>query len=557
MTLAARIIGVTALLVIVLASAIAYVAGDLASQQVRRQIGSALGDLALQMADRLDREMHTRINEIEVLAGLTGMQRIDHPEVPRRIIDSLQDSMPVFSWVGVVDTVGLVVAGTDGVLEGISIAHRPVFLEGSKGLFVGDVHDAVMLASLLPNPTGEPIKFVDIAHPIGDETNDNRGVLAAHLSWTWARDVADGLLATSGSLERVELFVVATDATILLGPGTDGQDMLGRALVLDAAALGVAGRTGWTLEPWPDGGRYLTGYAKADGYGDFDGLGWVVLARLPVDDAYAPVDALLREIAFVGIAFAVIAGLVGYGVTSRIVTPLRALAGAADAMRRGARKGFPHVSGPREIEMLSNALEDLIESLVAKQHEVDLLNDRAYRDPLTGLANRAALERFLASRATGDGLGGDWAYAVLGIDLDGFKKVNDTHGHDAGDRLLKEVAARLRACVRSGDLLVRTGGDEFVAFLVMAHAENDGPARRIAGRIITRLSEPYDVIGAADADPDSSSGRQTARIGASIGVACFPRDGRPPETVLKLADTALYQAKSSGKGRVVVHRGPA
>ncbi|MDF1791064.1 MAG: GGDEF domain-containing protein [Thalassobaculaceae bacterium] len=540
MTLKGQIIGATLGLVIAVAAAIAFVVGDLASEQIRGRIGNSLSDLAAEMADRLDREMAVRVAEVEVLASLPALGDLDDRPRMRSVIEHLQTALPEFSWVGVLDTDGNVLVGTGAILEGVNIGHRPVFQNGKDGPFIGDVHDAVMLASLLDNSTGEPIKFVDIAQPILEKAGAPVGVLAAHLSWTWARSVEQSLLKGQGSRRNVGLYVVARDATVLLSP--DGM-LHGQSLALNSVDEAAKGRVGWAIETWADGNDYLTGYARADGYGPFKGFGWVVLARQPIGTAFQPIQDLTFRIAAIGLIFAALAAALGWWVASRIAGPVNELSRAADALIADQTAAFPKIRGPREIEVLSEAFEDLIETLISKQTALDEVTDKASKDPLTGLGNRAALERFLSTRQASS-----LAYAVLAVDLDRFKDVNDTHGHDAGDRVLREVAGRLRRCVRAGDVLVRSGGDEFLAFLVMMDPGRDGPARRVAARIVDTVGAPIDISEPGADEPVHIS------IGASVGVAFYPRHGAPVEQVVKLADGALYAAKRSGKGRVSVHQ---
>lgn len=153
-------------------------------------------------------------------------------------------------------------------------------------------------------------------------------------------------------------------------------------------------------------------------------------------------------------------------------------------------------------------------------------------DPLTGLANRRRL-RAEAGRMLHhvDRIGPP--IACLVIDLDGFKKVNDLLGHEAGDTLLQAVADRLRHCTRAGDELARTGGDEFAALVVLDGSIDE--AERIAHRIVTALARPFQVGGTS------------ARIGASVGIALAPQDATQPDQLLARADAAMYRAKAGGK----------
>ncbi len=531
-TLRSQIVCLLILSSLLLAGALAVVIGGRVSEGVKIQIGTALTERALELAENLDREMAVRIQEVQLLAGLDVMRTIADPSAVRRYIDGLQDSIPVFSWVGILDPSGIVLAATDGVLEGANIAQRPVFQEGIKGMFIGDVHDAVLLAKLIPDPSGEPVKFVDIAARLSGRDGGTVGVIAAHLSWAWARQIETSVMTRLRDRAGLGLYVVSTDRTVLLAPE---RELHGSRLGLQAVTRAQEGHAGWTVETWPDGLEYVTGYARGRGHGDYAGLGWVVLARQPVSAAFAPVVVLLGDIAVIGLVFAIVAALIGWMAASTIVAPLRRIATEADAIRRNRGGRFTAVGGPREIRLVSEAIEDLVDTVFEKDEALAELEGRAYRDPLTGLANRAALDRFLT---TGEANGRPYAFAC--IDLDGFKGVNDNHGHAAGDHVLREVAARLERCMRGGDLLIRQGGDEFVAILQMPGADREGPARRVGGRIVDEIGQPITIDG------------REIKVGASVGLAFFPRDGSDLPDVLRCADIALYRAKQGGRRRVEV-----
>jgi adenylate cyclase len=179
--------------------------------------------------------------------------------------------------------------------------------------------------------------------------------------------------------------------------------------------------------------------------------------------------------------------------------------------------------------------------LATKHAEIGALHELAHRDPLTGLANRAGLHDWVGRRVAGAEPGRSRLLVFVG-DLDGFKAVNDTLGHPAGDALLQQVAARLTETMRHEDLVARLGGDEFV--IVMPYRGDGGAEAGIAAmhRAFARVAEPYRL------------GDVPARVGMSLGGACWPLDDADPWRVLALADAALYEAKRQGKGRVVLHR---
>jgi diguanylate cyclase (GGDEF)-like protein len=169
-----------------------------------------------------------------------------------------------------------------------------------------------------------------------------------------------------------------------------------------------------------------------------------------------------------------------------------------------------------------------------KTHE-QALADLANNDPLTQLPNRRWLMNFLpaALRRAERGRG---KLALLFIDLDNFKDVNDTIGHPAGDEVLVQAAARVRDTVRASDYVVRLGGDEFT--VVLDNADSDEAVARIASELITRLSEPY-PLGTT----------MVTTVSASIGISLFPQDGKDADQLIKHADVAMYAAKADGKGR--------
>jgi diguanylate cyclase (GGDEF)-like protein/PAS domain S-box-containing protein len=171
----------------------------------------------------------------------------------------------------------------------------------------------------------------------------------------------------------------------------------------------------------------------------------------------------------------------------------------------------------------------------------------ALHDPLTGLPNRRLLDDHVRQAMASGGPGGARS-ALLLIDLDDFKVVNDRFGHEVGDQLLIEVAQRMRACIRAGETVARFGGDEFV--VVVGDLEGDQAATMrcsgaVAERIRHALSQPYQLDIAVDA-----GGRVEHRSTASIGVALFGGEPSPPAEVLKLADAAMYVAKRGGGNRV-------
>jgi diguanylate cyclase (GGDEF)-like protein len=182
---------------------------------------------------------------------------------------------------------------------------------------------------------------------------------------------------------------------------------------------------------------------------------------------------------------------------------------------------------------LRDALRQLGESLLERESLMDLLRRQALDDGLTGLPNRRFFTEQLAADFDDRSSGG--TLALLLVDVDDFKSVNDSYGHEAGDALLIAVGQRLRASIREGDMAARLGGDEFVVIL----PRNQDPEFpfRLAERIVTTLAEPYEIAG------------HSLTVPSSVGVAVAGDSDRTPDDLVHRADLAMYEAKSRGKAR--------
>lgn len=243
--------------------------------------------------------------------------------------------------------------------------------------------------------------------------------------------------------------------------------------------------------------------------------------------------------------FSALAVLLAALMTRALVRPLRQIVRAVD----GFAEGMPSPAMPTdrrdEIGVLARAIAHMQQQIGAqfaklaqKQVQLDHL---ASHDSLTGLQNRRffmdRLEHSLSHARRHQG-----SLAMLFVDLDRFKEVNDTQGHAAGDAVLRSLAQRLRHLVRESDTVARMGGDEFVVLLDEVRASEDVDV--VAQKVLKALSEPVPWDGVL------------LDVGASIGVARFPEHGQDAETLIVAADQAMYVAKSGGGGRIVGARPP-
>lgn len=202
------------------------------------------------------------------------------------------------------------------------------------------------------------------------------------------------------------------------------------------------------------------------------------------------------------------------------------------ALRNGA-KDF--VSKPLDMAEVLMRVRNMLEvRLLHKDasNSAKMQKELALKDPLTGLANRRLLDDRMAM-ALAHAQRNKSAMAVVYLDLDGFKEINDTLGHGVGDELLKEVAKRLLTTVREEDTVARLGGDEFA--IVLWHVSGTEYAAAVAERAIEAVSQPYDIEG------------HVVKITTSAGISIYPENGVDAKTLMKNADLALYLAKTEGK----------
>jgi diguanylate cyclase (GGDEF)-like protein len=370
---------------------------------------------------------------------------------------------------------------------------------------------------------GQPIRSKTTGHPIvpmyvavRSATGEVQAVLSATLSLESLTNTLTSLQLTPNSRvsmtdNETGLLLVNDDQSRILTSSSSGRNA--------ASQHARAGDRG-AME-----NVRSTGEATLAAYSPVPGIPWAVLLQEPSDAAFAPIEAVTRQaLVWVGVAM-LLAGLVAAGVAASMVRPLRKLRATAERMAGG---DFGRRTGVRrgdEIGDLGHAFDRMAEQL---QDNVEELTRQALNDTLTSLPNRVLLrQRLEQAIASADYV------ALLVMDLDRFKEVNDTLGHSSGDALLQQLGLRLHTALRKSDTIARLGGDEFAIVLPGA---TQSQATSIGEALLKLVGKPFDLDG------------RVVTIGASIGIASVPEHGPDADTLLRCADVAMYVAKRSGQG---------
>ena len=530
--------------------------GELLKHRIQRDAGNSLQVVAENAGKLLALGLMQRSLEAQVMASaeVVWSKGLDSAEAQHMLARS-QAMQPTNVWIGVADAQGVVRNATNGLLVGQSVAQRPWFQHGLQGVHVGDVHAAQLLESLLPpTATGEPHRFVDFAAPIriGPTTV---GVIAIHGSWQWTREVLESLTPASSDESALELFIFDRQGTLIFAPG-------GRTEVMRAAGQRLpegiqinnnrdgGGSTQTAVARWQDGKRYLTAATQLQPRNAASDLGWRIVARQPVELAFAEADDTVQLAFAIGLVAALFASALAWLAARRLSVDLYALADAASGVEAGrAGSDIPAMQSSREVQQLSQSLGRMTHHLVAAREAMEekvrlrtleleaanrALDLQARTDALTGLLNRRGFETQMAF-AVALARRSSRPLSLITLDVDHFKRVNDTYGHEAGDEVLRRLARTLESRLRGSDVVARLGGEEFVALL--PDTDLNG-AQSIAQALVTAMAEQQDPV--------------VGTITVSAGVATMRGAEDNGAAMLRRGDAALYEAKGQGRNRVCV-----
>ncbi|MFN3437066.1 MAG: diguanylate cyclase [Acidovorax sp.] len=542
-------------LVVTLSVLLSLAFGELLKSRLQRDAGASLQMVAENAGKLLANGLMERSLEAEVLAdsALVWTKGLDTPEA-RYMLARAQAMHPTSLWIGVADAQGVVRSATSGMLVGQSVAERPWFKAGLKEVHVGDVHPAKLLERLLPPlASGEPYRFVDFAAPIRVNAT-TVGVLGIHGSWEWTREVLESLTPPRSDESALELFIFDQAGEMILAPSGVTRTLQASGQRLPEGVKVNNNRDGGRIDTavvqWQDQQRYLTAATQLQPRNAASDLGWRIVARQPVELAFAEANRTVRLALGIGLAAALLASVLAWMAARRLSDDLYALARAASAVEAGKQGAdIPALHSNREVSQLSVALGRMTHRLLAAREAMEekvrlrtleleaanrALDLQARTDALTGLLNRRGFETQMAfglamARRSGRPL------SLITVDVDHFKRVNDTYGHEAGDEVLRRLARTLEERLRGSDVVARLGGEEFVVLLPDTDLAG---AQAIAQALVKAMAEQQDPV--------------VGTITVSAGVASMRGVQDNGTDILRRGDAALYEAKGQGRNRVCV-----
>ncbi|MCQ4261970.1 GGDEF domain-containing protein [Stutzerimonas stutzeri] len=405
--------------------------------------------------------------------------------------------------------------------EIVSASPESASLVGVKVNSVGATRALAERTPLISDPyvATDGTYLIAVTHPIFASDGSYLGFISASL-FLRERNALHGLLGVHYYHDGSYLYVVDTQGHLIfheddqrVGQQVSSNDVVKKVLLGEEGGQRVVNTRGVDM---------LAGFAPVQS------TGWGIVAQRPTSAITAKLSQLARSTLLNAVPFTIASLAVFWWLSKLISGPIRALADTAEHW--GAPEASSRISTVNswyfEVSRLKVAM---LAGVSLLQQKMGALEAASMTDPLTGLRNRRGLELALKQF---DLL--DQHYATLALDIDHFKQVNDQHGHDVGDEVLRFLASEMRECSRPTDVLCRMGGEEFLMLL----PDTDATGASIAAeRLLTRLRQTASPTGAP--------------ITVSVGIACrgsYPTD----EATFKAADDALYQAKRAGRDRIIV-----
>lgn len=459
---------------------------------------------ARNLVAEVERELHGIEAGLRVLATAEDLARGDMESFYRRIEDALR--LQNVDGYLLIDPQGMQVLNTDRHYPAVPV--RSAIPAGTLSQAIDERKTAV--SGLFHTAIGGELTLA-VSVPVE---------IGATVPYTLSAGIRP--IRISQILQRHQLdtgwVAAALDSNaVIVGRSRDDARYIGQSAVGSLAESIKSQREGTLQSETKEGIPVLTAFTHSTD------AQWAVAVGAPIAELAAGLRRSMLLVMLTGGAIILSGMLLAYRLGRMIEASVAALIEPAVALGNGGEIEVP-ATRFRETAALGDALTHASQMLIKTQ-------ELAYHDPLTALSNRLlfrelALHALAAAQRTGRPV------ALLALDLDNFKEVNDRNGHGLGDLVLRIAADRMRNTLRSADIVARFGGDEFVVLLEDTDRDQ---AMRLAEELIRALSAPYPAV--------------LQQVGASAGIAMFPQDAADLDSLLELADRALYAAKAAGRGR--------
>lgn len=520
------------------------------STRLTESSGRALAAISQSVANMLASNLREREREIILLSQRRALFNQENTQDLQHTLNQIQNSYEHYAWIGYANDQGRVVVAGNGVLQGADVSTRPWYVQGSEGPFVGDVHNALLLAEKLPRlADGSLPRFVDFAAPVTTDQGHFKGVIATHSNWAWVSGVLKSALPNSVDDENIDIFILNKNNGILYPNTPDPKKQI-------PSSLPASSQYDYTV--WPDNKTYLTSLTNVASPISND-LDWKIVVRQPEKIAMAAVYEMRNVLLLSGLLMSIICLFLTYKLAHAFSRPVERLAATAIKIRDGNRQVSFEDSNKQlnEIASLSSSLQNMMVALLQREQSLVQINTTleakvaertqalqsanreleklALQDPLTNCFNRLALDEamertFIQAKRDNQPL------SAIMMDADHFKKVNDNYGHKTGDEVLKELVAIMLRHARQNDIVARYGGEEFAVILPQTDAHT---AQSVAESIRK--------------DVEQTTFGEAGSLTISSGIATIQSEDTSADAILNRADDALYCAKQNGRNQVVVH----
>ena len=348
------------ILTFIVALTVGFYSNNISTKQLEVNSGESLVRLSKRVNDILDREMLERFREIRFAASLPILTNENSSiNEKRELIQKIKDNYNHHEWIGYALPDGTVEVGTNGYLEGKNVKARPWHPNGLTGPYIGDVHDALLLAKLLPNNSGEAIYFLDVAFPVINKDGKTLGVLCTHLTWQWTRDVIRSIQKEHG----VEIFLLSKDGMILVGPGNSERANISD-ISSNVAQSFNTNEESFKILNWNDNIKYLTASSVSKGFEEYEGFSWKVIVREPINEAFKIAHKNATSILFISVILGIIGAFIGIVISTKISRPLNELSQIVEDISNDKKVKFLNNPPNDEIGKLHNALENLYKNLI-------------------------------------------------------------------------------------------------------------------------------------------------------------------------------------------------